>query len=134
MQTFKKEERLCSKKTINILLKQGTSFNIPPFKVIWLKIDELEQIKDFKNKYPAQVLISVSKRNFHKAVDRNKIKRLIREAYRKNKTLLYKSLNEKNKKCAFMILYIENDIMPYNEIESKILLVLQRLIYLISKR
>jgi len=76
-QTFKKGERLSSEKSIATLFAEGDSFFQYPFKVVYKK----EQ-----STYPfsVQLLISVSKRNFKKAVDRNKIKRLIREAYRKS--------------------------------------------------
>ena len=82
---------------------------------------------EFKSKYPAKILISVSKRNFKKATDRNYIKRLMREAFRKNKSIIYEALKELNKKIAFILNYSSNTIIPYSEIESKIILILQRL-------
>jgi ribonuclease P protein component len=121
MQTFKKEERLCNKSTINILFFKGKSFFIHPLKVIWMPTD-----KDIK--FPAQVLISVSKRNFKKAVDRNHIKRLMREAYRKNKYLLYNALDNNHKKLTFTIIYATKDIITYEELERKIIQVLNQLI------
>ena len=76
--TFKKEERLNKEKWIRELFEKGSSFHLSPFRVIYLPHpDPL---------YPVhQVLISVSARNFKKAVDRNTIKRRIREAYRLSK-------------------------------------------------
>ncbi|MCD4746892.1 MAG: ribonuclease P protein component [Bacteroidales bacterium] len=121
MQTFKKEERLSNHKTIEKLFSQGNSFFLHPFKVIWLDIE-------VKNKYPAQILISVSKKNFRKAVDRNLIKRRIREAYRKNKSQLYEFLEHNNIFCVFAFLYVGKDIIKYKEIEQKIILILQRLV------
>ncbi len=78
-------------------------------------------------KFPAQVLISVSKRNFKRAVDRNRIKRMIREAYRKNKFDTYTYLNSKNKKIVFSLTYLEKQELAYAEIENKIIVTLQRL-------
>ncbi|MBU6119250.1 ribonuclease P protein component [Hymenobacter siberiensis] len=77
--TFPKEEHLCRKKLIEELFsKQGSSFGVYPLRIVWIK-------KDAPTLAPPQVLISVSKRTFKRAVDRNRLKRLIREAYRLNK-------------------------------------------------
>ena len=99
MLTFKKEERLSSRKEIQDLYETGKSFNSKCFRVFW-KSSKQSEI------FPAQVLISVSKKNFKRAVDRNRIKRLIREAYRKNKHLLYESLNAGNKKIILLYCYL----------------------------
>jgi ribonuclease P protein component len=77
--TFKKSERLSSKKDIQELFKNGSSFYLHPFKVITLPTSESAL---------HQVLFSVPKRNFKKAVDRNLLKRRMREAYRLHKQLL----------------------------------------------
>jgi len=78
LETFGKSERLCSKKLIKELFNRGSSFYTHPFKVIFLPNPDQEVVQH-------QLLISVPKRNFKKAVDRNKIKRRIKEAYRLNK-------------------------------------------------
>ena len=76
---FPKEEHLCRKKLIEELFgKQGSSFGVYPLRIVWLK-------SEAPTTAPPQVLISVSKRTFKRAVDRNRLKRLIREAYRLNK-------------------------------------------------
>lgn len=80
---FRKEERLSSKKIIQELFDNGSSFYLYPFKVVYT-------IQPDKS-LPNQVLFSVPKRNFKKAVDRNRIKRQLREAYRLNKSLLQDS-------------------------------------------
>lgn len=74
-----------------------------------------------------QVLISVSKRNFKKAVERNKLKRLVREAYRKNKYILTGPSQKSKKSMLLGLMYTEKTILPYSEIERKIILILQRL-------
>ena len=77
--TFPKEEHLCRKKLIDELFgKQGSSFGVYPLRIVWVK-------SDAPSAAPPQVLISVSKRTFKRAVDRNRLKRLIREAYRLHK-------------------------------------------------
>ena len=119
-QAFKKSERLHSKKLISKLFEEGKTFIIYPFKVVYL-----EQISDTTS--PVQVLVSVSRRNFKKATDRNKVKRLIRESYRKNKTRLPSHNSAYDKQLLIGLIYTANTILTYNEIERKIILILQRL-------
>jgi len=119
MQTFRKEERLCSKILFTRLVEQGNSFNAFPFKVIWLRTPH-------SGKYPVQVAISVAKKKFKKAVDRNRVKRLIREAYRKNKEVLYEAIEPGNK-LIMLLIYIAPEILSYGQIESKINEALKRL-------
>jgi ribonuclease P protein component len=79
--TFRKEERLSKEKQIQELFDKGSSFYLFPFKVLFLpQADPASPVH--------QVLISVSKRNFKRAVDRNLIKRRMREAYRLQQQLL----------------------------------------------
>ncbi len=123
-QTFKKEERLHEKKLIGTLFKEGKSFYKFPFKVVYFKMEEAKA-------YPAKVLISVSKHNFKRAVDRNRIKRLIREAYRKNKFLLLGEETESEApRTTWVIGLIHrgNVIPEYEEVEKKIILILQELV------
>jgi len=121
MQTFKKNERLYNKKLIDNLFTNGSYFYISPFKIIWLATD-------FQSAYPAKLLISIPKHNVHNAVDRNYMKRIIRESYRKNKSQWYDYLISKNQKCVFALVFTSKILIPYNQIEATILLILQRLI------
>lgn len=120
-QTFSKAERLNSKKLIDLLFSEGKSFFIYPFKVVLFE-------NKSKEKFPVQVLISVSKRNIKNATDRNKVKRLIRESYRINKEILYKHLENRDTQMVIGLIYTARTILPYAQIESKIILILQRLI------
>jgi ribonuclease P protein component len=76
---------------------------------------------------PVKLLVSVSKRNFKNAVDRNRIKRIIREAYRKNKHILYNTQNREAKTLLLGLIYTPKSIPDYKELERKIILILQRL-------
>jgi len=118
MYSFSKEERLCGKKSISRLLAEGTKYFHASFSVKWIEQEAAEQ--------PViQLLVIVPKRYFKKAVDRNKIKRFIRESFRKNKELLSVPLKEKNKNIALMLLYNSRKIESCQEVESKIRLILQ---------
>ena len=120
MHTFKKGERLSRKKIIEQLFTKGKKFYVPGFKVVWLPYP-------LEDGFPAQILISVSKRNFKHAVDRNLLKRRIREAWRQNKAGFYNYLVDKNNSCVISVIYMSKEIGSYQKIEQKIILVLQRL-------
>ncbi len=119
-QTFKKEERLHSKKRIGRLFSEGEDFFIYPFKVVYKTIPEASD-------YPVQLLISVSKQKFKHAVKRNRVKRLIREAYRKNKSIVYEQDKGDESTLLAGLIYVADTIMDYRQIEKKIILILQRL-------
>ena len=119
MQTFTKSERLCSKVIIDEVFKTGKTISLPLFKLFWIPAPEVQE-------YPVQIVITVPKRNFKKAVDRNKLKRRIREAYRKNKASVYEQLSPKA--YSFMLIYTGKTIAGYNEIEEKIIKLLERFI------
>jgi ribonuclease P protein component len=121
MYTFKKEERLCNKRLIDKLFHSGSSFLCYPFKASWLLAADEQQV-------PVQILFSVSKKRFKRAVDRNQIKRRIREAYRLNKQQqLYDQLNTAGKKIVLSVGYIGKEIAPYEVIEKKMLKLLIQL-------
>jgi ribonuclease P protein component len=119
-QTFSKDERLKSKVLIKQLFEEGKKLNYFPFRIIVLKCP-------VPSKYPVQLLISVPRSLFKKAVDRNRIKRLIREAYRKNKYLIYDSLEEDHMQMMVCIQYTANVILSFQLIQEKIIVLLQRL-------
>ena len=121
MQTFKKEERLKSSQAIDELFSNGSSFFLHPFKVIY-------SFNHTSQAFPARLGISVPKKKFKFAHDRNRLKRLVREAYRLNKeNLFYKFLKEKSIFCNIMYVYLGNEIIPFSEIEKKLILTFKRL-------
>ena len=119
--TFSKRERLSSKKLINDLFKVGKSVSVFPFRLIWKEIETQIDI-------PVQLAIAVPKKKIKKAADRNIVKRIIREVYRKNKDIIYMPVSRKEKSIIVMIIYLSNEIPSYKEVEHKIILSLQRLV------
>jgi len=118
--TFKKEERLCSKKIFEELATGKNSFFSHPVKLIWLNRATLPC------DVPVQAAFTVPKRLFKKAVDRNRIKRIMREAYRLNKNDLYEYCNLNNKKFALLFVYVAKDSPNFNLMQEKLILLLQR--------
>ncbi len=105
-QNFPKSENLKSEKAIQALFSKGKSFTKYPIKLIYIISEEKEK---------TQAGFSAPKRNFKKAVDRNRIKRQLREAYRLQKHIL----EEKDgKKFAFMFLYLSKDLPQYVQLEK----------------
>jgi len=117
--TFKKEEKLKRRKLIETLFKQGASFPNSPFRVLYFFPEE--------NIAPLQSGFAVSGKHFKKAVDRNRIKRLMREAYRLQKTLLTENLKKQGKFMIVFFIYTGNEISEYKHVESKMLSALKRL-------
>ncbi|MCX6333955.1 MAG: ribonuclease P protein component [Bacteroidia bacterium] len=110
-ETFQKSERLCSRKIISLLFDEGDIFYTPLFKIVW-------SVSPSPSPFPARVAFSVVKRGFRKAVDRNLLKRRMREAYRHEKTRLYEMLNSLNTRISFIIIFRGNRIPDYQEIKK----------------
>lgn len=108
---FRKEERLKSKKIIDKLFADGQSALAYPLKIVFLSTP-------LPAGYPVQAGFTVSKKNFKRAVQRNRIKRLMREAYRLNKHELYKQLPEQQ--LAVFFIFIGKELPEYPAIEKGI--------------
>ncbi len=120
MNTFKKSERLCDQKSTENLFSNGKSIFEDPFRLVYMKVD-----KSRDSFIKTQIV--VPKRNIVKAVNRNKIKRCIKEAFRNHKSYLISELEKKNKKINLSIIYQSSNIISYFLIEEKIKLSLIRL-------
>ena len=118
--TFNKKERLKSKKLIELLFKDGRSVNTILLKMTWMPVS-------FEMEFPVQIGFAVSKRNFRRAVDRNHIKRLIRESWRLQKHELYQLLNEKKLKLVAMLIFTGKKKPVYKEVSESVASIIQRL-------
>ena len=118
--SFPKEEHLCRKKLIDELFGQGSSFGLYPLRLVWRPAEGLTTA-------PPQVLVSVSKRNFKRAVDRNYLKRLLREAYRLNKYRLTEAAGG-HPVGLLAIIYTGKEKKPLSVVEKKLISGLERLL------
>ena len=118
--SYNKNEKLKSRKMLNQLFAEGKSFSVFPVKVFFLPMH-------FANNRPINAGVGVSARNFKKAVDRNRIKRLLRECYRLNKLSLHTTITGKNKPMAVFFLYIGKDMPDYTILNEKMKAVLNKL-------
>jgi ribonuclease P protein component len=114
MQTLGKEERLSSKKSINDLFTNGKSVYFDGIKIKIIS-NELSSV-------PVKVVVSVPKRIYKRAVDRNRIKRLIKEVYRKNKNVLVSTFTGFH----LMFIFTSKTIPNYIEIEKMVVGVLKK--------
>jgi ribonuclease P protein component len=118
--TFRKEEKLKKKNLITDLFASGKSASVFPLKMIYLK-------NDHESPFKVQAGVSVSKRNFKLAVDRNRIKRLMRESYRKNKHLIYN--DDDTKKHILMFIYQAKREVSYEQMEEKMVELIQKFLH-----
>jgi len=113
--TFRKDEKLCSQKLMGELFLSGNSFLSYPLRIVWKIFVELP------SESPVQAGFSVPKKLFKHAVDRNRMKRMMRESYRHHKAELYEALNQSEKRLAFMMIYIAKEELPYSKIEPAVI-------------
>ena len=118
MFSFHKQERLNNKKRINKLFRSGKFFSQEPFQIYWLETKQEKNI--------IELLVSVPKKNIKFAVNRNIIKRMVKEAYRLNKKALHEQVNREKKSFSVAIIYMNNKIPSYLYVEKKIKLILER--------
>ncbi|MFV8365612.1 ribonuclease P protein component [Flavobacterium sp. XS1P27] len=121
--TYPKNEKLKSKITIGLLFTEGRSVSKYPLRLVYKagSFSEGEKIK---------MGVSVSKKNFKKAVDRNYFKRVLRETYRLNKHLLIDNLNQP---YSFMFFYQTKDRLTYEEINTKTIQLFEKFLLQIKK-
>jgi ribonuclease P protein component len=121
--TYPKKERLKSKTTIGLLFSEGKSVSKYPLRLVYLQAeaDSEEKIK---------MGVSVSKKYFKRAVDRNYFKRVLRETYRLNKHLLWDNVEQP---YSLMFFYQTKDKLSYEEINTKTIQLFEKFIQQINK-
>lgn len=117
--TLGKKERLKSRKLIGRLYTEGNSVKAFPLRMVYLQTEH-------RSDFPAQVGVSVPKRNFKKAPDRNRLKRLMRETYRLQKGIVYDHLDKPH---IFMISYLGKEEWKYEDLYVK----MEKLLFLFMK-
>ena len=115
---FPKEEKLKSKKCVELLFNEGASVTKFPLRLVFIATDLPKDV-------PVQAGVSVAKRRFKKAVTRNHIKRLMREAYRLHKNEVF---NRISTSYAFMFLYIGKQEPTFEEVETSMARLLEKFI------
>ena len=120
--TLSKEERICSKKLINELFTgNGRSMTAFPLRVVFMK----RTIVDDQPR--AAMLVSVPKRYFEHAVDRNRVKRQVREAFRRNKSIITQNLTDDHDAVAMAFVWLTNEKYPSSEVENRMVRLLTRI-------
>ena len=119
--SYNKFEKLKSRKQIELLFAKGKSISAFPVKVFYLPVEHTPV-------HPVQVGVGVSARNFKKAVDRNTIKRRMREAYRLHKLPLHEHLVAAEKSVAVFILWIDKQLPTSAALQDLMPTVIEKLI------
>ena len=119
--TFKKSERLCSRILMDRLF-QGNSHSVSayPLRAVFLPVGTDEQ-------QGVSVLMSVPKKRFHDAVDRNRVKRQLREAYRKHKHALAEKMATREQGLLIAFIYVSSQIEPTAAIEKRMVRLLEKI-------
>ncbi|PHN05578.1 ribonuclease P protein component [Flavilitoribacter nigricans DSM 23189 = NBRC 102662] len=102
--------------------RQGESFGQYPLRLVWMPMEER------RSEFPVQFGLSVPKRHFKKAVQRNVLRRKIREAYRLNKYRIYRDLPDEEQQYGFMVLYTGREMHDYETIEKAMQQMIRRFI------
>ena len=120
--TFSKEERIVSNLLIETLFEKGNSRSLTayPLRAVYLRTEHREGCA------PVQLLISVPKKKFKHAVDRNRVKRQIREAYRKNKAILEGTVGEEQM-LLIAFIWLSDRHFATNEVEKRVVSLLKQM-------
>jgi ribonuclease P protein component len=120
--TFDKKEKLCHRRSFDLLFEDRKSFNAGRFWIIY-KLDLPPELVTA----PLMIAFAVPKRSFKKAVDRNLIKRRMREAFRLHKAPVIEYFREKGMHVAFLVKYNPREILSFKEIEKDMRYALRRI-------
>jgi ribonuclease P protein component len=128
--TLQRHERLKSRKLTELLFKEGRSFNHFPYRAVYLFLPEdfvVPPGKAFGAGVPVQMAVGVSTKHFKKAVERNRIKRLTREAWRLQKNSLYETAKTNGKQLAVFLIFTGKELPPYDQVMQWIKELIHRL-------
>lgn len=124
---FRKSERLNSKLIIDKLFAGGNrSSAVFPLRVVYMLLPAGEAPETLDD-VPVSILISVPKKRFHNAVDRNRMKRLVREAYRTNKGILWDAMKERDDKLVIGFVCITDVLPSYRQVHKAVSKALTRI-------
>lgn len=122
--TLPKNERLSSQTLIKRLFSGGSkSLSAFPLRIVYMQVEE-------EHLPVASIMVSVPKKRFKRAVKRNRVKRQIREAYRKHKDILFEPLETSGRKIAAAFIWLDNELHDSDEVEAKA----KKLLQLIAER
>jgi ribonuclease P protein component len=122
--SLRKNDRLCGVRAVSELFARGKTMVIPPLKVIFLLMPEDDLIS------PARVLVSVPGKQFRKAVDRNLIRRRIKESWRLNMLPLKEKMTASGRRIDLAIIWIDPEIGSYETTEKCVRRIIERLTHL----
>jgi ribonuclease P protein component len=126
--TLGKNERLKSRKQIERLFSEGKNFPLSPFRIYYLVTSLIADSSS-----PLQFGVGVSGKNFKKAVDRNRIKRLTREAYRLQKKQLQEATMQKKLQLNIFFIYTAKELPGFNIVKEKVNVILNKLTKIINE-
>lgn len=118
---FPKQEKLTGETTVNALFLNGRSMMAYPMRIVW-------SITPAKERPSVKVLMSVPKKKLKHAVDRNRVKRLLRETYRLHKHDLSEAVDECNLDLQIAFVWIPNEVLTFDKVERKMMDALQKLL------
>lgn len=119
--TFRKPEKICNQNQIDSLFKDGKSLKSGLFRLLYVETE-------LTGKIPVQVLIAVPKKNLRHAVDRNRMKRLIREAYRVSKHNLLEEFSKAGKHLDIAVIFMGKQCVSQSDTLTAINVLLDRLL------
>jgi len=121
--TLNKSERLKSRKQIEQLFKEGKRLSVSPFLIYYL----LGALSANDSRLSTRFAVGVSSKNFKKAVDRNRIKRLIRESYRLQKPNFSNALKANNQQLSLFFIFTGKELPDYKFVYDKVAIALQKI-------
>lgn len=117
---FGKKDRLKRYKTIKALFSGGESIGAYPLRLVWIDL-ERGTLPHF-----SQIAFAVGRKHFKKATQRNRIRRLLREAWRLNKHRVEESLEASERDWAFILIYTGKEELPFGQIQSALVKLIDR--------